>query len=259
MMAFGLLLLAGILLGSALSKGLALRRGTLDWPEGPVFLWWPVPPRVAIGLELSAAVVAAGLPWPAASGALVAGAYAILLVAAVTLYGRACACFGSAGGRVGWSHVAANGIGAVSAVVLGVAATSEEIPPWSVRTSIVAAVALLVGALSFIRTHLQLSSRADTDEICLADARSIRIVTVEGCPACRALRMLLETTNSRAITWHMVGHTDQDGESREDDRYPCAIALDGAGEPTCPPRTGLADAKQLVDAFLEMDLQRQYR
>lgn len=251
-----LLGLAGVLVGSAAAKTVAAARGTLSWPKGPVLLWWEVPARAAIGLEIVAALVASMLPSALLAGALLAVSYGLLTVAAVTLRGRSCACFGAVGGRIGWLHVAVNAFAAGSAAVLGVLAAAGPPPPLWARPLAVAVVALAVTGWSVIAMRRHETTQSAQDDACLGDARSVLVLTMEGCPACRALRMVLEGSGSRAIRWHLVTDEDEPIARLAEGQYPCAVALDVGGEPTCPPRWGLADAKRLVDTFVDHDLRR---
>jgi hypothetical protein len=249
-----LLALAGVLLGSAASKTVAAARGTLSWPEGPVFLWWPVPVRAVIALEVAVALAVAFLPSTVLAGVVVAAAYGLLVLAAATLRGRSCACFGLTGGKIGWQHVAANASASAAALVAGVVIGSSSAPSPPARLVAVALAGLAVTGAALLAARRHVAAQSSEEERCLARAQEVLVLTMEECPACRALRLLLDGAGRR-VRWHIVVGDDPMGALAED-RYPCAVALDADGEPTCPPRWGLADAQRLAESFLELDLRR---
>ncbi|KXK59278.1 hypothetical protein AWW66_25110 [Micromonospora rosaria] len=253
-----LLLLAGVLAGSGLAKGIAAARGELQWPEGAVLLRWSIPASVVIGLEATAALLAALLPIGWLTGVLITGGYALLVVAAVTLRGRECACFGLRGSKITAWHVAVNVVAtlaaALSTAILGVSAPAG--PALPARLAVVMIVGALVAGAAHLLARLHATAQIRQSATCLGQAHTVLVLTMPGCPACEALRVLLESTGPSALRWREVATRDDPHADLADGRYPCAVALDIHGQPTCPPRWGVADIKQLVNAFVELDLRR---
>ncbi len=256
MLWYPLLVPAGVLLGSAAAKLIASLRGELSWPRGPVLLWWAIPAWVVITLEATAALTGALLPAPWLLGSLLAMAYGLLTVGAVTMRGRSCACFGVTGRKIGGGHIAANAGVAVISLTLGLLPQSASQPGVWTRLAIVALVGLAVAGGSFVAMLRRAATGASKDAACVRDADSILILTMQGCPACSALHMLLDGVSGQAIRWHMVSGQEDPYAVLADGQYPCAVPLDAGDTPTCSPRWGLSDIKRLVDTFLDRDLVR---
>jgi hypothetical protein len=253
-----LLALAGILLGSAGAKTLALTRGTLDWPAGPVLSRWSIPAPLVIALEVATAGVSALVPWAWPLAGLVAAAYGILALVAVRLRGRSCACFGASSGPVGSRHIALNLVAAAIALVLAASAGGAS-PPLEVRVLTVVLIGALVATWSVTgrpgRGGRPAADRTAGDLDCLATARSIVILTVEGCAACRSLHVLLDGTGT-AVRWRTVNDPAEPYARLAGGQYPCALAVDATGMLACPPQWGLRGIQRLVHRFLTVDLQR---
>jgi hypothetical protein len=250
-----LCVLSGVLLGSAIMKTVAAARGTLSWPSGPVLLGWRLPAALVICFEAGVAAVSALLPTAWSVGLLTAASYALLAGAAATLRGRSCSCFGPSSGPVRLRHIVANMLAAVGGLIAA-AATVTPPPPVFIRAAVIALVAVGIAATAMLSARHRRRRLAEQQSVCLADAHSVLVLTIEGCPACDALKILLGGSTGPAVRWHQITDRDDPHAALADGQFPCALAVDTADQLACPPRWGLEDINRMVRAFLDLELDR---
>lgn len=241
-----LCVLGGFLLATAVLKIVSHARGRLAWPDGPNLLRIHIPLRVAIVAEVSAGA-APLLDHQRLAALLVFGAYAAITVGAWTLRGRDCACFGIDGLRVGRWHVAACAAATAAAAAIMVAAPQQGPMPALWISTVVVAVVGLAGGAAALRRRVEVSGGG-----CLDRAVRLQILTLPDCGACAGLKLLYRASAGRDVIWWEVGSDDLPptlaAVSREV-QYPCAVAVDVDGQPTCPPREGLPQCQQIIDTF----------
>ncbi|MBM7814697.1 hypothetical protein [Saccharothrix algeriensis] len=242
-------MLAGVLAGPLLLAGVAklsTPAAKLPWPVRTGPLRAPHGPRSVGAAEVVAAALVVLLPGVLAAAVAAVG-YGLLTGVAWAFKGSQCGCFGFAAlADVGNGHVGANASAVAFATVL------VFVPPGS--GSAVRAGAAVVAAL--VTAAVLLAARRARDEqtttsTCDEQVSGVVLYVSDGCPSCRSLKHLLETTVEQvrrdAVT--MVAITDQ-GEVPEDMRrlgVPSAVGTDADGRPVCPPVSGVGPVKALVD------------
>jgi len=241
----------GILAAPLLTAGAAkllVRAEKLSWPYEAGPLEAPRGPRLVGAGECAAAAAIVLLPSPLA-GAVAAGVYGALAVAAHRLRGHRCACFGAARlAAVGRAHVAANAAGAAIGAALVPAGGAVELPLRGL--GVAATAAALVGLL----WQLDRRSAAGTGaRDCAEPVRSVRVYVSENCPACRSLGSLLtrmEGTRRALVSTVVVREKESLPRALQGLGVPCAIGLDSAGQVVCAPVSGIGDVKALVDQLV---------
>jgi hypothetical protein len=238
----------GILAAPLLTAGAAkllVRAESLSWPYDAGPLAAPRGPRLVGAGECAAAAAIVLLPNPLA-GAVAAGAYGTLSVAARRLRGHRCACFGAARlAAVGRAHVAANAAAAAVAAALVPAAGATELPLRGL--GLAGTAAALVGLLWQLDRRSAAGSGARD---CAEPVRSVRVYVSENCPACRSLGSLLtrmEGTRRALVNTVVVREKESLPRVLQDLGVPCAIGLNSAGQVVCAPVSGIGDVKALVD------------
>lgn len=241
--------LAAVLLAAAAVKLVTSRRGGLSWPQGPNFLKLHVPlPAVLVG-EVLAGTAPLWVERLLLSGLVLGVAFALITLAALTLQGRECACFGIPGMRVGTLHVAGCAAAAVAGLGVAVLDPAPVAPATRallllVTTSVASAALLLGGRVA--RRQVEVSAGA-----CLRTAVRVEILTSATCTACAGLKLLYAGGPPHpAVRWSELGPGDEHPRvDRRDLQFPCALAYDEADTLTCPPQQGLAECHTLLQQF----------
>lgn len=245
-MAAVLAVLGAFVFATAAIKTVAYARGRLAWPDGPNLLRMHIPLGVAVTFE-GVAGAAPLLGHQRLAAVLLFGVYSAITVGAWTLRGRDCACFGIDGVKVGRWHVVGCGAAATSAFVIMIGPAGGASMPWLWVASVIFAVAGLSIAAAALRRRVEISSAG-----CLDRAVSLHILTLPDCGACAGLKLLYRSSSAGGITWWEVGHDDLPtnlAAVAPEVQYPCTVAVDAHGVLTCPPREGLPQSQQVIDAF----------
>ncbi|GAA4902698.1 hypothetical protein LX16_0193 [Stackebrandtia albiflava] len=235
---------AAVLAAAAILKAVDAAANRLEWPTGPVLLRWRIPVGLAVTGEVLAAVAVVVAPGRWTAAAVLAGAYGVLALAAHTLRGSQCACFGALGGRVTTWHVAADV--AVIPVVAAAAALAGPAPAIPLRAGMVAVITAAVAGTVTVLSRRRRRIVRDSTSDCLRHAHHVRVLTLKGCSGCEAL-LTLRGGRGGAVVWHQVTGDDDPYARDADGQFPCAIVVDDEGRALCPPVWGLADIDDLLD------------
>lgn len=201
-------LLVAVLVTSAVGKIRLWRRDEDPWPEGKNFLWLHVP---LWGVVLAEAVViflylVPSYVEPALSGLVLGLIYFGFAVAAYTLKGRKCACFGVQGKPIGWLRIMAN----TAAGLLAFSTVTVSFPAGSIFDRVVQVAVLSSVLLAAFAVH-DAVRRKKFEEAIISNDTDLYLIMAPGCAACDALKRLVRDYDLRRAGLRVL-----DYESEED-------------------------------------------
>lgn len=248
-------LLVAVLAVSALGKVSAWVRDEDPWPEGANFLWLHVPLWLVVAAEavVTAMYLAPTHVDPALSGMALGLIFLGFAVAAYTLKGRRCACFGARGKPIGWPRITANTAAGLLAFGTVAAGFPGEDP---LERAVLVAVfsAALLSAFA-VRDFV---GRKSFEKVSGAEDAELYLVMAPGCAACKALDRLVRDYDLSAAGVQVLDYaSERDREVIQalspDIGTPAIIAVRGGdtvGEPEITTGAGAcyAQIKKMADA-----------